>query len=133
MASLIHLPSVGHFRNLILQFLLAFSILKIAAAHNVIIAYNAKQEVEGQQNVCLEKLKNFWKVLEELVLSGKVAQIGVADVEESAFRSLYEWAKIKPSIIQINLATCCVVPPTLQTFCKENDVQLLTHSDPSGK
>jgi len=39
--------------------------------------------------------------------------------------------QIKPNIVQINLATCCVVPPALQEFTKENDIQLLTHSDPS--
>jgi len=39
----------------------------------------------------------------------------------------------KPNIVQINLATCCVVPPALETFTKENDIQLLTHSDPCGK
>lgn len=33
-------------------------------------------------------------------------------------------------ILQINLATCCVVPKELQMFCKERDIQLLTHSDP---
>lgn len=37
---------------------------------------------------------------------------------------------MKPNIVQINLAMCCVVPPALQTFTKENDIQLLTHSDP---
>lgn len=41
--------------------------------------------------------------------------------------------QIKPNIVQISLATCCVVPPALQTFTKENDVQLLTHSDPGRK
>ncbi|KAJ8870391.1 hypothetical protein PR048_029412 [Dryococelus australis] len=40
---------------------------------------------------------------------------------------------VKPSIIQINLATCCVVPPALQEFTKDHNVQLLTHSDPFGK
>lgn len=115
-------------------FVTAFSILNVNAVHNVVVAYSAKQELEGQQiGLCLEKLKNIWKTLEELVLNGKVLQIGIADVEETIFRSLFEWAKVKPSIIQINLATCCVVPPTLQSFCKENDVQLLTHSDPIGE
>lgn len=41
--------------------------------------------------------------------------------------------QVKPNIVQINLATCCVVPPALQEFTKENDIQLLTHSDPSGE
>lgn len=124
-----HLEASGSKLNSVL----AFCILGVSAVHNVIIAYNAKQEIEGQQGSCLEKLRYIWKTLEGLVLSGKVLQIGVADVDEAIFRAIYEWAEIKPSIIQINLATCCVVPPTLQSFCKENDVQLLTHSDPVGK
>lgn len=41
--------------------------------------------------------------------------------------------QVKPSIIQINLSSCCVVPPALQEFTKQNDVQLLTHNDPIGK
>lgn len=78
-------------------------------------------------------MKKIWGVLEEYVQQQKIGQIGLADVEEATFRNVFEWSKVKPSIIQINLATCCVVPPTLQAFCKDNDVQLLTHSDPIGK
>lgn len=48
------------------------------------------------------------------------------------YRELYNWSTVKPAIIQINLATCCVVPPTLQAFCKENNIKLFTHSDSSG-
>lgn len=98
----------------------------------MIIAYNPAQQIEGQTD-SLEKIQNIWKTLEKYAKENKVCQIGIADIEENAFKSIYEWAEIKPSIIQINLATCCVVPPTLQTFCKENDVQLLTHSDPTGE
>lgn len=100
--------------------------------HSVIVAYtyNIKQEINEQQ---CDTWKNIWSSLEQLVMNKKISQIGVADVEVSTFKSLYQWAEIKPSIIQINLATCCVVPPTLQTFCKEHDVQLLTHSDSVGK
>lgn len=39
---------------------------------------------------------------------------------------------MKPSIVQVNLATCCVVPPALQEFSKQNDIQLNTTSDPAG-
>lgn len=99
---------------------------------NVVIAYNQKHQLEGQKDG-IENIKKIWKSLELYVRSKKINQIGIADIEEGYFRTIHEWAEIKPSIIQINLATCCVVPPTLQTFCKENDVQLLTHSDPSGE
>lgn len=113
------------------MFVTALETLNVTSVHNVIIAYNS-QDIEGQ-NGNIEKIQNAYKVLETHVINGKVHQIGVADIEEGVFRSIYEWATVKPSIIQINLATCCVVPPTLQAFCKEKDVQLLTHSDPVGK
>ncbi|CAG9124966.1 unnamed protein product [Plutella xylostella] len=46
---------------------------------------------------------------------------------------LHGWARVRPAIAQINLAVCCVVPPALHAFCKENDVQLLTHIDPPAQ
>jgi len=107
----------------------AFAVLNINSVHNVIIAYHNKQS-EGQNDV-IGKIKNVWKVLEKYARDKKILQIGLSDIEEAAFRLIYDWADIKPSIIQINLATCCVVPPTLQAFCKDNEVQLLTHSDPN--
>ncbi len=42
-------------------------------------------------------------------------------------------SQVKPSIHQINLSACCVVPEDLQIFCKEHDIRILTHNDPSGK
>ena len=41
--------------------------------------------------------------------------------------------QVKPSINQVNLDSCCVMPPELVEFAKECDIQLLTHSDPHGK
>ncbi|GJQ78634.1 putative glutamate--cysteine ligase regulatory [Trypoxylus dichotomus] len=105
----------------------AFSVLNVNSVQNVIISYNHKIP----QNDHVGKLQNIWKVLETYTKNKKIAQIGLADLEENMFRTIYNWSNVKPSIIQINLATCCVVPPTLQDFCKENEVQLLTHSDPT--
>lgn len=99
------------------------------AVNNVIISYNHKDE----DSDTLLGLKNIWNILEEYTRNKQIVQIGLSDVDENIFTSIYEWANIKPSIIQINLATCCVVPQSLQAFCKENDVQLLTHSDPTGQ
>lgn len=109
----------------------AFTSLNINSVHNVIIAYHEKHN-EGQNDI-IGKIKNIWKTLESYARDKKILQIGLSDIEENAFRTIYDWADVKPSIIQINLATCCVVPPTLQAFCKDNEVQLLTHSDPNGR
>lgn len=40
--------------------------------------------------------------------------------------------QVKPSSNQVNLASCCVMPPDLTAFAKEFDIQLLTHNDPKG-
>ncbi|RZC33115.1 glutamate--cysteine ligase regulatory subunit [Asbolus verrucosus] len=107
-----------------------FATLKVPCVQNVVLQYKKDKISEAGDDI--SSLKNIWSVLEEYVKNEKISQIGLADVEEATFRNVFEWATVKPSIIQINLATCCVVPPTLQAFCKDNDVQLLTHSDPAG-
>lgn len=40
--------------------------------------------------------------------------------------------QVKPSSNQVNLASCCVMPPDLTAFAKEFDIQLLTHNDSKG-
>jgi len=40
--------------------------------------------------------------------------------------------QVKPSINQVNLTTCCVIPQDLKDFANENDIELLTHNDPTG-
>ncbi|XP_026499379.1 glutamate--cysteine ligase regulatory subunit [Vanessa tameamea] len=78
----------------------------------------------------LPGIKVLWAVLEDYVKDGRVQQLGVADVGGGCLRKLHAWARVKPTIAQINLASCCVVPPSLHAFCRANDVQLLTHADP---
>lgn len=48
------------------------------------------------------------------------------------FFVLFHAMQIKPSSNQVNLASCCVMPPDLTAFAKEFDIQLLTHNDPKG-
>ncbi|XP_076269103.1 glutamate-cysteine ligase modifier subunit [Rhynchophorus ferrugineus] len=103
--------------------------LKIDKVTDVIVSFKKPQSEQKSDD--LNEIKKIWILLEKYVEDGVVGQLGIADVEESTFRELYEWAKVKPNIIQINLSTCCVVPATLQGFCKENDIKLLTHSDSS--
>lgn len=88
----------------------------------------------GVGNVnALNELKSLWNVLEEYAQQKKICQLGIADLDTESFQELYECSKVKPTIAQINLKACCVVPPSLQEFCTKNEIQLLTHSDPEGK
>lgn len=93
---------------------------------SLVIAYSSKESPED----LLRSLTCLWAGVEEYVKSGKLSSIGLSDVSTNVFIELFNYANIKPNIMQISLTTCCVVPPALQTFTKENDVQLLTHSDP---
>lgn len=77
-----------------------------------------------------ETWKPLWKVLEEQVDQKKLVTIGVSDLDTQKLQELYQWAKVKPSVNQVNLESCCVMPPEMSAFAKENDIQLLTHSDP---
>jgi len=88
---------------------------------------------DRHSRLTLETIQETWLVLEANVLKNRVKMIGICDLDPQLFIQLYNWATVKPSIVQINLSSCCVVPPELSSFCKENGVQLLTHSDPMGK
>ena len=35
-------------------------------------------------------------------------------------------------MLQVNLRSCCVVPPELSEFSRSNGIKLLTHSDPEA-
>lgn len=80
----------------------------------------------------LSDLKKLWNVLETYAEQKKITQLGIADLDTESLIDLYTNCTIKPTITQINLSACCVVPPSLQEFCNKHDIQLLTHSDPEG-
>lgn len=103
-----------------------FTALNVDCVDSLVLAYPSKAE----STTLLPELKEMWTVLEDYTQRQKLYTIGVSDIDTDIFVALHNWAKIKPSIIQINLASCCVVPPALQEFTKQNDIQLLTHSDP---
>lgn len=77
----------------------------------------------------LESLEPLWLALEDAVGRGEVVSIGLADVSYQLFRELYSWAKVKPTTVQVNLSSCCVVSQELSAFAQQNDVQVLTHND----
>ncbi|XP_014486565.1 PREDICTED: glutamate--cysteine ligase regulatory subunit [Dinoponera quadriceps] len=104
----------------------AFKALNTDTIESLVIAYKGDEKPEDT----LLSLKRIWFVVEEYVRANKLSSVGLSDINTNTFIELFQWANIKPNIVQINLATCCVVPPALQAFTKENDIQLLTHSDP---
>lgn len=77
-----------------------------------------------------EEVRPLWAAAEELCRRGVALSVGVSDLDTAQLRHLYSWAQVKPSVNQVNLDSCCVIPQEMQEFAKANNIQLLTHSDP---
>ncbi|XP_030062083.1 glutamate--cysteine ligase regulatory subunit [Microcaecilia unicolor] len=106
---------------------MACSALGVAELDSVIIA---PPPLEDGIDLSLEHLQPYWAELENLVQNKKIVAIGTSDLDKSMLEQLYLWAQVKPNSNQVNLASCCVMPPDLTAFAKEFDIQLLTHNDP---
>lgn len=70
-----------------------------------------------------------WHVLESLHEQGMIAQLGVAEFGSERLARFLPHTKVKPSVDQINLKDCCVVPKSLILYAKQEKIQLLTHND----
>lgn len=88
--------------------------------------------ISWPSGINMEDGKALWSAMECVFNEEKAHSLGVSDVETQAFVELHNAARIKPEAIQINLESCCVVPPELVTFTRENNIQLLTHNDPQN-
>jgi alcohol dehydrogenase (NADP+) len=65
-----------------------------------------------------------WKALETLVDQGKCRAIGLSDITLDKLEPLYESARIKPAVVQVESHPYLPETELLQ-YCKENDIVLL--------
>ncbi|KAF7719809.1 Gamma-cysteine synthetase regulatory subunit [Penicillium ucsense] len=70
-----------------------------------------------------------WRVLESLHEQGVIAQMGVAEFGSERLARFLPHTQVKPTVDQINLKDCCVVPKSLILYAKQEKIQLLTHND----
>ncbi|XP_036324603.1 glutamate--cysteine ligase regulatory subunit-like [Rhagoletis pomonella] len=106
-------------------------VLKVEHVDNLVLAYHAKNEsVQKNSNEKVYQLRQLWASLEKFAQQKQITQLGVADLDIEELGQLNASAIVHPTIAQINLESCCVVPPALKDYCTKHDIQLLTHSDP---
>ncbi|EDV28135.1 uncharacterized protein TRIADDRAFT_63651 [Trichoplax adhaerens] len=74
-------------------------------------------------------VQDIWQMMEQFVDNGHIQEIGICDFDLNQLSQLHDWSKIKPATNSVNLSTCCVIPPELVLYAKENNVRLLTHAD----
>jgi len=74
-----------------------------------------------------DQLKTSWHLLEKLHENKKCRFIGVSNFEISHLETLLKFAKIKPSVNQIELSPFLTREP-LVTYCKKNDIFIQAHT-----
>ncbi|KAJ5626187.1 hypothetical protein N7510_002496 [Penicillium lagena] len=99
------------------------------------ILFDADDDSEEEESSSDKEADDFdsmvqtWRVLESLQEKGMIAQLGVAEFGSERLARFLPHTKVKPSVDQINLKDCCVVPKSLILYAKQEHIQLLTHND----
>lgn len=84
---------------------------------------------EGSEADELDTMIETWKTLVWLHKKGTIAQLGLAEFGSERLARFLPQAKVKPSVDQINVRDCCVVPKSLILYAKKEKIELLTHND----
>lgn len=92
------------------------------------------QDGEGED---LSAMVETWQALEDLHGKGTVKQIGLSEFGSERLEKFLPRTNVRPSVDQINVRDCCVVPKSLILYAKQEKIELLTHNDctnilPSG-
>lgn len=77
----------------------------------------------------LQSMVQTWQTLECLHERGTISQIGLAEFDSQRLARFLPHVKVRPSVDQINVKDCCVVPKSLILYAKQENIELLTHND----
>ncbi|KAF2426302.1 hypothetical protein EJ08DRAFT_736475 [Tothia fuscella] len=79
----------------------------------------------------LTSMLRTWSTLETLHSTSAVTKLGLSEFGSSRLSKFLNHPSLKtrPSINQINVRDCCVVPKPLIVYAKQQGIELLTHSD----
>ncbi|KAF2122606.1 glutamate-cysteine ligase-like protein regulatory subunit [Lophiotrema nucula] len=70
-----------------------------------------------------------WRTLEKLHEEKLVSKLGIAEFGVQRLNKFLPQTKVKPTVNQINVRDCCVVPKPLILYAKKEGIELLTHND----
>lgn len=78
--------------------------LGVEYVDGVVLAYHSN--LKG-----IDELAVLWKNLEDHYDLKTISQLGISDADTETIEDLCKTARVPPVIVQINLSSCCVVPP----------------------
>ena len=93
------------------------------------MSIDENQSAGSDESEGLDAQVKTWRVLESLHEKGVIAQLGLSEFSSDRLAKFLPEVKIRPSVDQINVKDCCVVPKSLILYAKEHKIELLTHAD----
>lgn len=77
----------------------------------------------------IDTMATTWRTLEKLHDEGLIGKLGLAEFGSQRLARLLAKTRVRPTVDQINVRDCCVVPKQLILFAKQEGIELLTHND----
>lgn len=93
------------------------------------ISEDENASMNSDESQGLDAQVKSWKVLEDYHNRGIIAQLGVSEFSSDRLDKFLPEIAVRPTVDQINVKDCCVVPKTLIMYAKEKKIELLTHND----
>lgn len=93
------------------------------------VSVDEAASADSDESEGLEAQVKTWKVLEDYHSRGVISQLGVSEFSSERLDKFLPEVSVRPSVDQINVKDCCVVPKTLIMYAREKDIELLTHND----
>lgn len=87
------------------------------------------EDLQGGESDDLDAMVQTWRALEHLHSQGIAKQIGLAEFGKERLEKFLPRTHVRPSVDQINVKDCCVVPKPLILYAKKEKIELLTHND----
>ncbi|KAL8951255.1 MAG: hypothetical protein Q9222_002757 [Ikaeria aurantiellina] len=102
------------------------------------ISFDADTEERGEcgsntlqvsEEELFDAMLDAWEEVELLKSDGVVRQIGLAEFGRERLQRFLPRTRQRPTVNQINVKDCCVVPKAMMAYAKQENLELLTHSD----
>lgn len=87
------------------------------------------EDLQSGEGEDLDAMVETWRALEYLHSAGIAKQIGLSEFGNERLERFLPRTNVKPSVDQINVKDCCVVPKSLILYAKSQKIELLTHND----
>ncbi|ORY84353.1 NADP-dependent oxidoreductase domain-containing protein [Protomyces lactucae-debilis] len=113
--------------------------LKVKSVDLLILAFpgivlDAEDEEDAFDEASLKDIAKVYQAAQDLVAQGKAKGLGVSEFSAARLKQLYDTAAEYndaglPTVNQINLKDCCVMPADLIALAKDRNIKLFTHGD----